>query len=387
MSTAEAGMAVEPHIVIIAGEVSGDMHAAALVRAVGRKRPDIRFSGIGGDEMAAAGVELRHHARDMAVVGFAEVLRRIVFFRRVFHDTVRYVWETRPQAVVLVDYPGFNMRLAAKVHAMGIRVIYYICPQVWAWNRSRIPRMARIVDRLITIFPFEEEYFSGTGMKVGFAGHPLVDEAHRALTAPAAELPCGGDPLVALLPGSRPGEIERILPVMWAAAAAIEQSYPAAAFVIASPTADMAALARRLVDGCNTGGPERWCTVSGSTRDVLRRSRAALVASGTATIEASLMLCPMVVAYRVAALTYLAARFLVRVKHIAMVNIVAGKQVCPEFVQGAARPRALAAALLPLLEKSPARNEVMRGLERVNAALGTGGAAERAAEMVLEEVS
>jgi len=379
-------MAAEPHIVIIAGEVSGDMHAAALVRAMRKRRPELLFTGIGGDEMAAAGVELRHHVSEMAVVGFVEVMRRFRFFRRVFREMAGLVREQRPCAVILVDYPGFNLRLAAKVHALGVRVIYYICPQVWAWNRSRIPQMARVIDRLITIFPFEQDCFAGTDMKVDFAGHPLVDEANRVLATPAAGPACEGDPLVALLPGSRATEIERILPAMWEAAAIIEESYPGAGFVIASPTPQMEVFAERLLEG-RAGGPARWCTVNGHTRDILRRARAALVASGTATIEASLMLCPMVVAYRVAPLTYLLAKLLVKLEHIAMVNIVAGKPVCPEFIQGAARPQALAAALRPLLEEGPERKAVIRELERVNTALGPGGAAEKAAQMVLEEVS
>jgi len=378
-------MTTESQIVIIAGEVSGDMHAAALVRALRRQRPDLRFTGIGGDEMAAAGVELKYHVRDMAVVGFSEVLRRFFFFRRVFNETVRLVRELQPQAVILVDYPGFNLRMADRVHAMGVKVVYYICPQVWAWNRSRIPRMARVIDHLITIFPFEKDCFAGTGMKVNFAGHPLVDEARLALATPAAELPCEGDPVVALLPGSRGNEIERILPVMWDAAALIEQSLPGAAFAIASPTPEMETFARQLVEQ-RGGGPSHWCIVTRSTRDVLRRSRAALVASGTATIEASLMSCPMVVAYRVTATTYLLARLLVRLKHIAMVNIVAGKTVCPEFIQHRATPRALAAAVEQLLTDGPARDAVIRELENVNSALGSGGAAERAAEVVLDEL-
>lgn len=373
------------NIVIIAGEVSGDMHAAALVRAMRQDRPELRFTGIGGDEMAAAGVTLRHHVRDMAVVGFAEVLRRFFFFRRVFYEMVRLVREERPRAVILVDYPGFNLRLAAKVHALGVKVVYYICPQVWAWNRSRIPRMARIIDRLITIFPFEEAVFSETRMKVAFAGHPLVDEARLVLATPAAKLPCEGDPLVALLPGSRLHEIERLLPVMWRAAALIETSFPNAVFVVAAPTEETEQTARGVIEQLKDG-PQRWHLVTGQTRNVLRQSRAALVASGTATLEASLMRCPMVVAYRMATTTYVLAKLLVRLRHIAMVNIVAGKQVCPEFIQHKATPRALAAAVKPFLEPGPERERVVRELDEVNAALGAGGAAERAARMVLEEM-
>jgi lipid-A-disaccharide synthase len=372
-------------VVIIAGEVSGDMHAAKLVRAIRLRDPAVRFAGIGGDEMRAAGVEVLYHVRDMAVLGLWAVLRRFAFFRRVFMAMLDLVRSTKPDAVILVDYPGFNLRFAARVHAMGTRVLYYICPQVWAWNRSRIPKMAGTIDRLITIFPFEAAHFAGTGLPVDFVGHPLVDEARAAMGEPPAALPWKGEPRIALLPGSRHQEIHRLLPRMWSAARLVETAHPDASFIVATPSPAVEEYVRCQI-ARQPDGPSRWEVVPGKTRQVLRQARAAMVASGTATIEASLMLCPMVVTYRVLPLTYAAMRRLVKVPHIGMVNIVAGKEICPERIQGRATAQELAEAIEPVLSDARAREAAVGELRRVSAALGPGGASERAADIVLAAI-
>lgn len=374
-------------ILIVAGEVSGDMHAAALVHAMKTHIPDAVFFGIGGNRMREEGVDTLYDVRDMAVMGLSEVLRRWRFFVRVFHEMVDLARDRQPDAVILVDYPGFNLRLAAKTHAMGLKTIYYICPQVWAWNRSRIPKMARIVDRLITIFPFEPACFDGTGLQVDFVGHPLVDEAAAALAQPPpALLQWPGTPRVALLPGSRSHEVERILPIMWEAAARLEQKHPGAGFIIASPSAEIEAAVRAQVEQLPPG-PSHWSVLTGVTRHVLHQAQGALVASGTATIEAALMQCPMVVTYKVAAFTSMIGRLLVRVDHIGMVNIVAGKRICPEFVQDAAEPGAIAEALEPLLQDGSARAETIEALSRVKDALGPGGAHAQAAKLIAETLA
>jgi lipid-A-disaccharide synthase len=366
---------------IVAGEVSGDMHAAGLVRALRALLPEATFSGVGGDALQAEGMTLAYHARDMAVMGFNEVVRRLGFFRRVFADLKRRAAAERPDAVILVDYPGFNLRFAAAAHAMGLNVVYYVCPQVWAWNRGRIPKMARIVDLLITIFPFEAGLFRDTGLQTCFAGHPLVDEAREALARAPAVLPWNGAPRVALLPGSRPHEIRRLLPVMAGAAARLRAAHPGAAFLVAAPSPHEAHLARELLAAPGAAAA-RAAVVAGETRAVLRQADAALVASGTATIEAALMTCPMVVTYRTAPLTYWLARRLVRVPHIGMVNLVAGREICPERVQHDATPDALAAAVEPLLTDTPARRRMLDDLRHVADRLGAPGAADRAARAI-----
>ena len=373
------------NILIIAGEVSGDMHAAGLVDALRQRLPDAVFFGIGGEHMREAGVETTYDVKEMAVMGFWEVLHRLSFFRRVFHRTLDLARERNPDAVILVDYPGFNLRFAARAHDMGIKVIYYICPQVWAWRRSRIPTMARIVDRLITIFPFEQKHFDGTGLRVDFVGHPLVDESRLAWNEPETSLPWKGEPRVALLPGSRGHVIRHILPVMWKAAGLIERTHPNASFIIPSPSAESESVVRKTLASL-PGGPTRWEIVTGNTRQVLRQARAAMVASGTATIETALMQCPMVIVYKMAPLSYLLGKRLVSLDHIGMVNIVAGKAVCPEFIQDAATPEALAHAMDPLVRDTPARAQMVDGLKQAVDALGPAGAAERAAESVVLEL-
>ena len=371
-------------IMVIAGEVSGDMHAANLILAVKQQRPDIEWFGIGGPRMRDAGVETLHDIGDMSVMGLAEVLKRYPFFKRVFNEMLAVADTRKPEAVVLVDYPGFNLRLAAKLHARGIRVIYYICPQVWAWHRERIPTMAKIIDRLITIFPFEGPHFSATDLDVSFVGHPLIDEARKALQLPAVVLPWKKRKRVALLPGSRAQEISRLLPAMWKAAALLEAADPDVSFIIATPSETELPLIHDALKG--TPGPTHWDVVASQTRQVLRQADAAIVASGTATLEAALMSCPMVVVYKVNPITYILAKLLIKIEHVGMVNIVAGREVCPELIQAAAAPAALCSALKPLIDDTPERNRMLHDLEEVVTAMGEGGASENAAAVVLKEL-
>jgi len=376
-----------PSLMIIAGEISGDMRASELVRAIRERRPDTTFFGIGGELMRAEGVETFHDVKDMAVMGFVEVFKRFFFFRRVFNEMLAMAKERKPDAVILVDYPGFNLRFAAKVHEMGIKTIYYICPQVWAWNQDRIPKMAEIVNRLISIFPFEAEYFEGTGLKVDYVGHPLVDEILPYLSGDTPELPWqGGKPRVAILPGSRKNEIDRILPVMWKAAVEIEKQHPNAGFIIAAPSDQIADYINSKISSLPKG-PDRYEIVANNTRHILRQAMAAMVASGTATIETAMMQCPMVIVYVVSPLTYFFAKRLIKVKNIGMVNIVAGKRLCPELIQHQAKPADIAKAMENLVTDTPDRGYMIMKLKDVSEALGEGGAAGHAADIIVDEIS
>ncbi len=372
-------------VMLIAGEVSGDMRAAEVVRALRRQHPEVQFFGIGGSELRAAGMEIIHDAREMAVLGITEVLKRLGFFKQVFYQMLDLAAARKPDAVILVDYPGFNLRLAKKIHKMGIKVIYYICPQVWAWHRSRIQQMARVVDRLIVIFPFEPDVFKGTGLPTDFVGHPLVDETAKSLKEPLMELPWKGPNRVAILPGSREQEIERILPLMAAAAAQLEKQMPDISLIVAAPSEEIAACVRSTLNSVKRK-PTQCEVVPGATRQVLRQARAAMVASGTATLETALMGCPMIVVYKTSLLTYLTGRMLIRVPHLGMVNIVAGESLCPEFLQNDAQPDAMAAGLEPLIRDTPQRAHMAAGLERVRRSLGEGGAAQRAADIIMSEL-
>ncbi len=367
---------------MVAGELSGDLHAAALLAALREQYGALEAWGVGGDRMAAQGVRLLAHVRDTAIMGFVEVVRHLGFFLRLRRTVLDEVRRRRPNLAVLVDYPGFNLRLARDLHRLGVRVVYFICPQVWAWHRSRIPAMARCVDRLIAIFPFEPEVFRGTGLRVDFVGHPFVDQLVPLLDAPPpVDLWPPGTPRVALLPGSRRQEIRRILPPMLGAAELVRRCWPDAAVLIA-------AAEPALLDLLGPSAqPHGVAIVAGRTRDILRSADAAWVASGTATVEAALLRCPQVIVYRAHPLSYQIGRRLVRVPFIGMANLIAGERVCAERIQHEATPDALAAAIHPLLEDGPVRRAMLAGYDRIRERLGPPGAVARAAAIVAEELS
>jgi lipid-A-disaccharide synthase len=370
---------------IIAGEVSGDMHAARLVRAIHARNPAITFYGVGGEQMRAAGVDTIVDIGDMAVVGFAEVVSKYRHLRRIFYDMLAVARSRQPDAVILVDYPGFNLRFAKRAHLMGLKTIAYVCPQVWAWHQARIPKMAATLDRLIVFFPFEPDYFKETGLQVDFVGNPLVDEIAEAREQPHRPVPWQGEPRIALLPGSRNHEIEKILPSMWAAAKLIEARHPTASFIISVHDGSAAEWVKK-VQSELPDGPSHCQTVIGETRPVMGEAHAALIASGTATLEASLMRCPMVITYRASFMTYLLYRALVKVDYLGLVNIVAGREIAPERVQYGGSPEALADAIEPLISDDDAHAAALAELDTVNERLGPPGAADRAAMAVLDTV-
>ena len=372
-------------VMIVAGEVSGDQHAARLVRDLRAVRGDVEFFGIGGDALRREGVRTAVDARVMAVVGFFEVLARYPFFRRVFRQATEMLSAEKPDALLLVDYPGFNLRLAAKAHALGIPVLYYVSPQVWAWHRSRIPKMAKILDLLMVIFPFEVDVFAGTGLATVFVGHPLVESVRRTLAAPSPELPWpAGARRVAILPGSRRQEIRKVLPPMLAAARELRRRDPATSFLIPAANEEIAALIAAQLAALP---PEERAAIgmaTGQMRAAVRQARAAMVCSGTATVETALLKCPMIVVYRTAALTYWFGRLIIRVPWLGMVNLIANRTLCPEFIQGAARPAAMADALEPLIADSPARRAQLAGLEEVAFQLEGEGQIKSAGRLVAE---
>lgn len=353
-------------LMIVAGEVSGDQHAARLVRDLRAARGDVEITGIGGEALRREGVHTLYDVRDMAVVGFLEVVSRLAFFRRVFRQMTERLETDRPDALLLVDYPGFNLRLAAKARALGIPVLYYVSPQVWAWHKSRIPKMARILDLLMVIFPFEVEVFKGTGLKTVFVGHPLVESVKRTLARPSPELPWpAGERRIGLLPGSRRQEIQRVLPAMLAAARELRRRDPATAFLIPAASAEIREQIARQLDALPPEDRAAVAVVDGQMREILRQARAAMVCSGTATVETALLQCPLIVVYRTAALTYWFGRRIIRVPWLGMVNLIAGRELCPEFIQGAARPGAMADAVEALAADTPERQVQLAGLEEV----------------------
>ncbi|MCZ7591387.1 MAG: lipid-A-disaccharide synthase [Kiritimatiellae bacterium] len=375
-------------VLVIAGEPSGDLHASRVVEAVRSRRPNIHFFGIGGEKLEAAGMEILVNERDMAVLGLWEVLKRYFYFRGVFNEMLAAVKERKPDVALLIDYPGFNLRFAAALKELGIPVVYYICPQVWAWHRSRIQQMAKIIDRLLVIFPFEVDVFKGTGLRVEHVGHPLVDETSKITQEDGEPLPWPGDPdgpRIAILPGSRRQEISRIMPEMWRAAGIIQQQYPNAGFILAAPSQQLAERAHAAA--VRTGnGPTRYAVVPGQTHQVLSEATAAWVKSGTSTVEAALMNCPMCIVYKTSPMTYSFAKRVIKVPHLGMVNLIAGREAFKEFLQHDATAERLAQGLVPLLSDTPERAASIAALREVRQKLGMGGAAENVATALIEEV-
>lgn len=374
MATEPAGAGRE--LLVVAGEASGDLHAASVVRELRQLRPELAISGIGGDRMAAAGVRLVEHAERLAVMGFVEVLRHVPQHYRLLRDLESRLRSGRVGLLLVLDYPGFNLKLAAAAHRAGVPVLYYITPQVWAWGARRIPRIARVVTRAAVIFRFEEELLRPRGVDVSFVGHPLLDRMAELPSRAEARARLGlhDGPVLALFPGSRAQEIARHLDPFVATARELERRVPGLQVIVGgAPTVRL--------DAARCPYP----IVKDGSADVLRAATAALCKSGTTTLEAAVADCPLVIAYRTSSLTYQIARRVVKIPHIGLVNIVAGEGLVPEFVQDALVPAQVADALGPLLEEASAPRERMRaGLARVRSALGTPGAARRVAAMADE---
>ncbi len=376
-----------PSICLVAGDPSGDAHAARLVEALKVRRADLGFTGLGGPAMQQAGVALLQDLTKTAAIGPFDAARHLGRFLRAKHLLEEHLRQQRPDLVILVDFGDFNLPVVAPlVKRHGIPIVYYVSPQVWAWGRWRLRHIRRHVDRMVVFFPFEEVLYQREGIPVMWVGHPLVDLARPSLPKAEAAAHLGLNPwrrTVGLLPGSRAQELSRHLPLFLEVAARIAWRMPGVQFLLPqAPGLPRAVLERFLRRArCDIHLAE------GSIYDALQLMEAAVVASGTATLEAALCGVPMVVVYRTSWPTYLAARLVVRVPHIAMVNLVAGHRLVPECIQHHARPARIEAAMLDLL-RNEARAEAMRaGLREVRARLGPGGAVERAAAVVLEALS
>jgi lipid-A-disaccharide synthase len=364
-------------VLIIAGEASGDLHAAGLAEALHRLRPDLALVGIGGERMQAAGVTLLERTDKLAVMGFAEVVRQIPHHWSLLRDLRQRLRSGRVALLVVIDYPGFNMKVAAAASDAGVPVLYYITPQVWAWGAGRLATLSRIVDRAAAILPFEERLLRDHGIDATFVGHPLLDRTavlpNRADARRALELPADAR-VLALFPGSRAQEIERHLDAFVASARELERRVPGLTVIVSvAPGIDL--------------DPARcaYRQVRSASFAVLRAADAALCKSGTTTLEAAVAGCPLVVAYRTSRWTYAIARRVVKIPRIGLVNVVAGREVAPEFVQDALAPPNVADVLERLLDPtSGERRQMIRDLEQVRSSLGTPGAAERVARIASE---
>jgi len=369
---------------IIAGESSGDAYGALLAGELRQAEPDLVVRGMGGAAMEEAGVDIMVDSTELGVVGLVEVLKHLPTFASIFRGLVRRAEKERPDAVVLIDYPGLNLRLARRLHLLGVKVVYYISPQVWAWHKKRIPKIARTVDRMLVIFPFEPAVYSGTELDVEFVGHPLL-ETLDACRDPSLTRDSNA---VLLLPGSRTSEVDRLLPVMLETARALHAETPGLRFVIAVPREAIAGHVRRkmaaLLPPDDADGPEVSLEV-GRTREWMQRAAAGLAASGTVTVEAAILGLPLVVVYRLHWLTFWFARLLVKIPYFAMVNLVANAMVFEEFLQDAVTTANLSRALRDVLPGGARRREAEEGMARTVAALGgQSQVSQRAAQAVIE---
>ena len=364
-------------ILIVAGEASGDLHASAVAASIRALRPDVPLVGIGGDRMRDAGVELLEHADKLAVMGFVEVLKHVPQHARLLRALRKRLSGGRVGLVIVVDYPGFNMRLAAAARRHDVPVLYFITPQVWAWHASRLSKLARIVTKAAPILPFEETLLREHGIDATFVGHPLLDRVGELPDRAEARRTLGLDAdarVLALFPGSRAQEIERHLDDFVATARELQRRIPGLEVrVSVAPTVTL--------DRARCPFP----MVQSASYTVFRAADAALCKSGTTTLEAAVAGCPLVVAYRTNAVTYALARRLVTIPHIGLVNVVAGRGIAREFVQEALQPSAMADALEPLLDSGSAeRAAMLAALDEVRRTLGEPGAAARVARLALD---
>ncbi|WFB34860.1 lipid-A-disaccharide synthase [Kiritimatiellota bacterium B12222] len=364
-------------ILIVAGELSGDAHAARVLHALKSQLPELTAWGYGGDLLAAEGMEIREHIRDLSVMGIWEVLKRYGYFKKIFAELLEEIESRKPDLVLLVDYPGFNLRLAEKLAGKGIPVIQYICPQVWAWKKNRIPKMDRVLDGLICIFPFEKKVFQGYKLPVHYCGHPMVEETMQV--SPGTGWKDG--PKLALVPGSRLQEIERIFLPMMESAQLLQQEVPG--LQIRIPAADK--VCETKMHELLEAHPElpKVEIVPGQMRALVKGADAALVTSGTATLETCLLGTPMIIVYKTSALTYAIGKRVIKVPYIGMVNLVAEREVCKEFIQHEATPEAMSTALRPLLSETKTRDEMLAGLAEVRERLIADDGGARVADVLL----
>jgi lipid-A-disaccharide synthase len=364
------------------GEPSGDLYAGALTRELRAIGSDIKVVGLGGPAFAAAGGELIADYRGLAVTGLSEAIAKLPKSQRTMSRLLAAVRNDRPDALIVVDFPDFNLRLAARVKPLGVPVVYYISPQIWAWRAGRLKTIRRVADRMLVIFPFEETLYRKAGVPVEFVGHPLVELAVPSVRRSEFLSRLGlvpDAPTIAVLPGSRPNEVRRILPDLVGAAGRIRAQVPNAQFVIAR--APM--LRDDLFSAVGDRGLAPRVIVEGETDNVLAAADVAVTASGTATVQAALHDTPMVVVYRVSPLTYRLGRRLVKLDTFAMVNLIAGERIVPELIQDGLTPEAVADHAVALLTDRGRADRMRAGLAIVRERLGGRGASRRAAEAVL----
>src|SRR4051812_17114133 len=372
-------------IYFVAGEVSADNHGAALMRSLRLLAPELKFIGRGGPQMQQiAGGQFKNWIADAAVLGLWEVLRKYAYFREQFRQTLNEIQQSKPDAVVLIDYPGFNLRLACALRRQSQRhkAIYYISPQVWAWNRGRIKKMARFIDLVLCIFPFEPDLYALSGLRAVFVGHPMIERLARQKVDTRRD-----ENLIGLFPGSRSRELRKIFPIMIETARRLLQVNAGLRFQVAAASEELAHELTEMLRAEQLADRETIEIAVGETAAIMQRAFVGIVASGSATLEAAYFGMPFVLIYKVAWPTYVAGRLVVNVEFLGMPNLLAGKEIVPEFIQHEAKPDAIVNAVRLLMEDSPARDRMILDFNAIVTKLGRTGASNRAAQAILDELN
>ncbi|MBP2654205.1 MAG: Lipid-A-disaccharide synthase [Firmicutes bacterium] len=370
-------------VMLSVGEASGDLHGACVAEALKRIQPDVKMFGMGGCQMRDAGVEIIYDIADLGVIGFVEVIRNLPRLFRLRDSLTEVMDRERPDVLLIIDYPDFNIRLAKAAKKLGIPVVSYIPPSAWAWRRGRAKEVAKTVDRIAAIFPFEADVYQEAGANVVFVGNPSLDIVKSSMTKEAAYRHFNADPakpVVLLMPGSRRQEIVSLLPVMLASAEKIREKTPECQFFLPLASTISREIMQNMVNGC--GVPIR-ITV-GNNYDLMSISDVAIAASGTATLETSLMGVPTIIVYKLAALTYFLGKFLVKIPYFGLPNIIVGRKIVPELLQDAVNAETIACEALTILNDMVVRKRILDDLGEVRRKLGENGAVDRVANVVLE---
>lgn len=368
------------NILIIAGEDSGDLHGASLINELKKIDNNINIFGIGGDKMEAAGMHLIYHVNKMAFLGFAEVLKHLPFIRKVQKDLIEYVKEKDIKTAVLIDYPGFNLSIAKKLKKLDIKIVYYISPQIWAWGAGRIKKIRKVIDKMIVVFPFEENFYMQSGVNVEFVGHPLLERIkdYNFLTKDELYQEFGLEmdkEILLILPGSRLHEVKKIFPECIKAAKKIAKEFNMQIVVACAPNIDDNIFK-------TTSSKSEFKVVKGHTYDLFKNASVGIVKSGTSTLEAALFELPIVIVYKTSYLTYLIGKKLIRVENIGMANIIAEETVVPELIQENVTQEKVYVELKKILSDKKLLLSIKKKLSGIKSKLGTIGASERAASII-----
>jgi lipid-A-disaccharide synthase len=360
---------------IIAGEASGDLHGSGLVKQLFLQDKDAKIQAWGGDKMIKAGADVKKHIKDLAFMGFVEVISNLKTILSNFKLCKSQIESFKPDVLILIDYPGFNLRIANWAKKNNLKVVYYISPQVWAWKKSRVKKIKRDVDKMLVILPFEEQFYAKYGMSVTFVGHPLVDAINDFRQNISGQAETAEKPILALLPGSREQEIKRILPQMLEA---VEEFYETHRIVIAA----VSVLPKEIYNIAS----EKIEFVFDDAYSLLSKAECALVTSGTATLETALFKVPLVVCYKANLISYFIAKKLVarNIKYISLVNLIAGKMVCKELIQNDLQKDKIVEELRKILPNQPRRNEMLAEFDELEKKLGTNGVANRVANEIID---